>query len=259
MKNSSYPSVPVIVSIIGAESRKAMYLTHIRSLDGQYMYKDKWVPTSWDTQTVYEWRYTNKPLGIINQLITPGKYYQFHFDGSVLMTKYGPVNEHGAKLDVPGLTRVKLSAKRQTIEWDYDSQSLVEFPMTKVTPSMVIDDWTGNCSNIKARLVDNKVQEYLQLTDRYVVYLPMFIIKTMKKIELNRYNEAYYQESLFPNDDNPHTVIEETSINSHIQMEFDYIDRTESYTTITITDTYDERSALKQWERDNPDYQSYTN
>ena len=60
MKNSNYNSVPVIASIIGSKSRKAMYLTNVTSLDGTRIYKDKWVPTSWNTNTKTEFRYTNK-------------------------------------------------------------------------------------------------------------------------------------------------------------------------------------------------------
>ena len=46
MKNSNYNSVPVIASIIGSKTRKAMYLTNVTSLDGTRIYKDKWVQTS---------------------------------------------------------------------------------------------------------------------------------------------------------------------------------------------------------------------
>ena len=247
MKNSSYKSVPVIASIIGSKSRKAMYLTNVTSLDGKRIYKDKWIPTSWSTNSKYEFRYTNKERGLNNQLIVPGSYYKFNFKDSVLMTDQGAVNEHGAILEVKGLTKVKKSASKQTIEWEYDSQSLVEFPMNKVSEAMVIDKYDDrNVSAIKSKLVDGKVQDYVQLKDRYVIYVPTWLIKNFEE----RYTTRIVEEELFDNDDMFYGIAEDTAIQSVTAREFSYINRLEMNFEIV--------NSLSQWEIDNPEYASYS-
>lgn len=246
MNTSSYKSVPVIASIIGSKSRKAMYLTNITSLDGKRIYKDKWIPTSWSTNSQYEFRYTNAERGLHNQLIVPGRYYRFNFKDSVLMTDQGAVNEHGAILEVKGLTKVKKSASRQTIEWEYDSQSLVEFPMNKVSEAMVVDKYDDrNVSAIKSRLVDGKVKEYLQLKDRYVIYVPTWLIKNFEE----RYTTRVIKEELFDNDDMFYGVAEDSAMQSVVNQQFDYINRD--------TMNFEQVDTLTQWELDNPEYASY--
>lgn len=247
MNNSSYKSVPVIASIIGSKSRKAMYLTNITSLDGKRIYKDKWIPTSWSTNSKYEFRYTNAERGIHNQLIVPGKYYRFNFKDSVLMTDQGAVNEHGAILEVKGLTKVKKSASRQTIEWEYDSQSLVEFPMNKVSEAMLVDRYDErNVSRIKTRLVDGKVTDYYQIKDRYVIYVPTWLIKNFDE----RYTKRIVEDELFDNDDMFYGVAEETALQSVVNEQFDYITRD--------TMNFEQLDSLTQWEIDNPEYASYS-
>lgn len=247
MNNSSYKSVPVIASIIGSKSRKAMYLTNITSLDGKRIYKDKWIPTSWSTNSKYEFRYTNPERGIQNQLITVGKYYRFNFKDSVLMTDQGAVNEHGSILEVKGLTKVKKSSSRQTIEWEYDSQSLVEFPMNKVSEAMLVDRYDErNVSRIKSRLVDNKVTEYYQIKDRYVIYIPTWLIKNFEE----RYTTRIVEEELFDNDDMYYGVAEDTAMQSVVSAQFDYINRD--------TMNFEQVDSLTQWELDNPEYASYS-
>lgn len=246
MNNSSYKSVPVIASIIGSKSRKSMYLANVTSLDGKRQYKDKWIPTQWNVTTLTEWRYTNKQRNINNQLVEPGKYYHFHFKESVLMTDQGPVNAYGSNLEVEGLTKVKLSARKQTIEWEHDSQSLYEFPMSRVSEAMVIDEWTGNCSNIKSRLVDGVVKDYYQIIDRYIIYIPTWLIGNFDEI----YTVKSKQPQLFPNDDEFFGVAEQTAIDSHTSEKFDYIQRD--------TMNFEQVDALTQWELDNPEYASYS-
>lgn len=245
MKNSTYNSVPVIASIIGSKSRKAMYLTNVTSLDGTRIYKDKWVPTSWSSNSKYEFRYTDKERGIHNQLAIPGSYYKFNFKDSVLMTDQGPVNEHGTNLEVKGLTKVKISASRQTVEWDYDSQSLVEYPMYKVTEAMVIERHDDrNVSAIKAKLIDGKVVEYLQLKDRYIVYIPTWLIKNFQE----RYTVKTIDVDLMHNDNNYESVAEQTALDSIIADNFSYITRDAMH--------FEETDSLTQWEIDNPEYAS---
>ena len=57
MKNSNYQSVPVLASVIGSKTRKAMYLVNITSMDGEKVYKDKWVPVQWGDGVTIDWTY----------------------------------------------------------------------------------------------------------------------------------------------------------------------------------------------------------
>jgi hypothetical protein len=245
MKNSTYNSVPVIASIIGSKSRKAMYLTNVTSLDGKRIYKDKWIPTSWSSNTKVEIRYTNKERGIINQVVHAGKYYKFHFKDSVLLTDKGAVNSYGAKLDVPGLQINKVSNGKVTIEWEHHSQSLVEFPMSRVSEAMIIDKYNKrNVSAIKSKLVDGKVKDYYELEDRYIIYVPTWLIRNFEE----RYTKKISQVELFENDNMFETVIEKTAKDSQIQEQFSYIDRREM--------NFEAIDSLTQWELDNPEYAS---
>jgi len=248
MNTSSYKSVPVIASIIGSKSRKAMYLTNITSLDGKRIYKDKWIPTSWSTNSIYEFRYTNNERGIHNQLIIPGKYYRFNFKDSVLMTDQGAVNEHGAILEVKGLTKVKKSASRQTIEWEYDSQSIVEFPMNKVSEAMLVDRYDErNVSRIKSRLVNGKVVEYYQIEERYIIYVPTWLISNFER----KYEMVMrIIDDNFENDNDSYGIAENTAYQSNLNQQFDYINRD--------TINFEQVDSITQWEIDNPEYASYS-
>lgn len=258
MKNSNYKSVPVIASVIGSKSRKSMYLVNITSLDGKKIYNNAWVPTAWNDTTRSEWRYTRKVYNersqkfitiIDNALIEPGKYYKFHFKESVLMTTSGPVNEFGGKLDVEGLKKVKLSVTRRSIEWEEHSQELVEFPLKKATPSMLIPQQNNKgTSPIKQRLVNGNIEKFLQLEDRYIIYLPVWFIQNLKL----KFQSAYsVDDELFSNeeDTNTESIIEETAYNSKIAEQFSYIDRREM--DFQVIDS------LTQWELDNPEYLSF--
>ena len=44
---TSYESVIINASFIGAKSRKAMYLVNPRNEFGTTVYKNVWIPTSW--------------------------------------------------------------------------------------------------------------------------------------------------------------------------------------------------------------------
>jgi hypothetical protein len=247
MKTSSYNSVPVIASIIGSKSRRSMYLANITSLDGKRQYKDKWIPTSWNVTTKTEWRYTNKQRNINNQLIEPGKYYYFDFNESVLMTDQGAVNAYGSNLEVEGLTKVKMSAHRQSIEWKQDdSQSLYEFPMSRVSQAMHIEEYTGSISNIKSRLIDGVVKEYYQIVDKYIIFIPTWLIKNFDEL----YTVKTKQQKLFTNDDEFFGVAEQTAIDSYTAEKFDYMQRDTMH--------FEEIDSLTQWEQDNPEYATHS-
>ena len=250
---TNYKSIPVIASIIGSKTRTAMYLMNITSLDGSRTYQNKWIPTRWKRTTKVEWRYDSVRYNLQNVLISPGKYYKFHYDESVLMTDGGPVNMWGDYLDVKGLRKVKTSVK-QSIQWEYHSQSLYELPMSQVTDKMIIDRHdSNNLSNINCKLVNKKVVEYYQVRDRYIVYLPTWLINTMIEkqnikidweLEQSKINQWY----MF-NDNKFETVAEETAKNSVIQTAFNYIDRTNI--------DFKAMDSIQQWELDNPEYKSH--
>lgn len=251
MKNVVYKSVPLVASVIRGTSGKSLYLTHVTSLDGSRIYSDGWCPIRWGKPTEYLWRYTNKDLNIVNSLVTPGRYYRFHFKDNVLMTPRGAVTHDGAQLKVPGLVKHKIAGNRQIIGYEFHSQSLVEFPMTKVTPAMDINRWKGNKSLIKSKLVDTKVQEYLQITDRYIINVPVFCMDNFKERRLTPVTSV---DNLFSNDDNPESIIEQTAYDSHVADKFNYIDRSEMYQDVRPDSSNSQRTAMQQWLIDNPEY-----
>jgi len=245
---TNYKSVPVIASVIGSKTRSAMYLMNITSLDGSRTYKNKWIPTQWKRTTKVEWRYDSTRYNLKNVLIEPGKYYKFHFDESVLMTQGGAVNMWGDYIDVKGLRKVNTAVK-QSIQWEYHSQSLYELPMSQVTDKMIIDKFTdNNLSRINCKLVNKKVVEYYQVYDRYIIYIPTWLIGNMEENTNWNINRPLNQWYMF-NDNHFETVAEQTAKNSKSDEKFSYIDRKEM--------EFAQVSSLTQWEIDNPEYKSH--
>lgn len=254
MKTATYKSVPVIASVIGSKSRKAMYLTHVTSLNGDRLYNDAWITTSWKSNKIFEYRYSNKELGIHNQQIFPGKYYKFHFEEFVLMTADGPVNEHGSPLSVDGLQRIVVSYDKKYIEWEETNPSYVQFPLKKQTAAMDIQQWTGNKSNIKSILVNGKIQRNLELTQRFIIHVPTWLFKANFKQRATLITPEY--DDNFSNDDIAESIIEQTAYDSETQAKFDYLDRSDIFQDSRPSASDNERSAIAQWELDNPEYMS---
>lgn len=197
MKNATYKSVPLVVSIIGSKNRRSMYIMNVTSLDGNIIYKDTWLPTQW------QW-----PSGLM------------------------------------------------TIEWEYHSQGLVEYPLKKVTDSMAINVYDKrNVLNISSKLINGRVVDFLQITDRYVIYVPIFLMnnleKKFKKLEKEQ------QAVLFDNDDNPETIIEQTTKDYEMATKFYGSDRSVMITSNHRVNGYKEIDAITQWEQDNDEYSSY--
>lgn len=204
---TNYTSVPVIASVIGSVTRKAMYLVHVTSLDGEKIYADTWIPIKWNQ---------SRPAMV------------------------------------------------QYIQWEHHSQSLVEFPMTKATPSMIIEQ-----DDIVRRLVNNKPQSFLQLTNRFIIHLPVWMITPKKVVDENgvetkqdpilklKYQKAVEMptEETFDNDNEYYGVAEskDASLTSSLR---DYL-QDRSNTTFSVQFESTQLDSLLQWERDNPDYQSY--
>lgn len=61
---TSYESVAIVAHVIGAKSRKAMYLVQPQSIDGNTIYKNSWIPTSWNSKKLgkqsIEWEVTRE-------------------------------------------------------------------------------------------------------------------------------------------------------------------------------------------------------
>jgi hypothetical protein len=201
MKNSTYQSVPVIASVIGSKSRKAMYLVHITSLDGTKIYKDTWVPTSWKD------------------------------------------------FDCP--------EEQFTINWDNHTDTYVEFPLNQATDAMMLEKYDttySGVSRVKERLINNKVTRFYTMTERYVIYIPVWKFKNMKvKYSLKQDNaqavKSVEQLDLFPNEYDHMGIAERTAYESHNQDSLQ--DRADG---TVLTGHSDYEVALKQWEQDNPDY-----
>lgn len=205
---TNYKSIPVIASVIGSVTRKAMYITHVTSINGETIYHDTWIPVSW---------LDNK------------------------------------------------SKEKQFIEWENHSQSLVQFPISKATKSMIIDE-----NNIIRRMVDNKATSYMELTERFVLYLPFWFFTEKKvindtgmeetidpilKTKFKKTTSEEEQNELF-NDDEFFSIIEEKAAHKTEGLRNYLTDRAENTFGLQFYEETD-RSSIQQWELDNPEYQSY--
>lgn len=258
----TYTSVPVIASIIGSVTRKAMYLVQPTSLDGTKIYHNTWIPVSWNGTETRELRYTNKRYGIIDKLLVPSTYHRFEDHGQLLITKNGPVDEHGNYIHIDGLKTVT-TPKRQRIEWSvHNHDQIIELDMKKATPSMVYDH-----NDVVRRLVDGQVKSYIQLHTQYVIHIPIWMVteRTVKKdgktekldpivrVRLSKPTTKVEEESLF-NDDQFYGVAESKALDSQNQ---EYIlDRPHATAGLMFGDT--ELSSIQQWELENPEYISYS-
>ena len=54
---TDYKSIPIVASVIGSKSRKAMYIVHPTNVKGTTLYKDKWIPTQWGQDKRIKWEY----------------------------------------------------------------------------------------------------------------------------------------------------------------------------------------------------------
>jgi hypothetical protein len=54
---TNYKSIPIVASVIGSKSRKAMYIVHPTNVKGTTLYKDKWIPTQWGQDKRIKWEY----------------------------------------------------------------------------------------------------------------------------------------------------------------------------------------------------------
>mgnify|MGYP003136376844 CR=1 FL=1 len=241
---TNYKSVPVIASVIGSHSRKSMYLVHITNLSGTKLYRNKWVPTSWNHTTETKYYYKGQQIFL-------GKYYDFGSAGKLLMTNKGPVTTQGVEIKIKGITTTKDTEPRH-IAWKYHNQEFVEFDMKDATPAMMFESYDlTNISRFNHKLVGTKVHKYYEMIDRYIIMIPTWLIGSFEEIG-HKSSTDYTTPELYHNDDNPETVIEETSINSHTTDKFSY--RGDANDLYMSEFAIEDSQSLQQWDSDNPDY-----
>lgn len=259
---TTYKSIPVIASVIGSVTRKAMYIVQPTSLDGSKIYHDTWIPVSWNGTETRELRYTNKRYGIINKLLVPSTYHRFEEHGQLLITKNGPIDEYGNYIHIEGVHTVTTPIK-QKIEWEvHNHDELIEFDMKRATPSMMYDH-----KDVVRRVVDGKPKSYLQLQQRILLHIPIWMItpRTVQKegktttsepiikVRLSKPQKQEADEQLF-NDDEFYGVTESRCMAS---LDQDYIqDRPHATAGLMFGDT--ELTSIQQWELENPEYISYS-
>ena len=250
---TTYKSVQIIASVIGSVSRKAMYLVQPESIDGSKIYKNTWIPVQWTESNHREHRYTNKEIGIHNQLLEVSKYYTFPEHGDLLITDKGPVDSIGNYVRIDGVHTVTQSQKQLQIQWEEHSQSYVELPMSKVTPSMLVDLHDNrNVSNVKHRIVNGKDQAYLALERRVLLHVPTWL---MRNFEIKYKRQDIAVDDLFHNDDEFYGVAESKAEHLNKGLKEYQEDRAASTYSLQFLDT--ELTSIQQWERDNPEYLSY--
>jgi hypothetical protein len=241
---TNYKSVPVIASVIGSHSRKSMYLVHITNLSGTKLYRNKWVPTSWNHTTETKYYYKGQQIFL-------GKYYDFGSKGKLLMTNKGPVTPQGVEIKVKDIKSIPTKEPRH-IAWKYHNQEFVEFDMKDATAAMMFESYDlTNISRFNHKLVGTKVHKYYEMIDRYIIMIPTWLISTFEEIG-SRKSTDDTTTNLFHNDDNPESIIEETSINSHITDKFSY--RGDANDMYMSDFAIEDSESLQQWDSDNPDY-----
>lgn len=145
----------------------------------------------------------------------------------------------------------KVTQEIVTIEWDYASESLYELPMSQTSAGMRIvrrDSKDTHRSVVKSRLVDGKVVEYLQLTERFTFYIPSWLMRNFKVKYRPIKGQLPLYDDNFSNDDEFFGVAEDTAKRSFEQESLQ--DRVNDiFTSDNVFEPH-----IKQWEQDNPEY-----
>ena len=197
---TSYKSVPVVCSIIGTKTRKSMYIYNVKSLNGDTVYQDRYVPVKWGNNV--------------------------------------------------------------TIEWERTTDEFVQFPLSLARPIMIIPKFNEiGVSNISQSRVNGKVQSYYEMTDRYIVYIPMWLFLPQKDDNGNNKPNTGFKtkytkvlpkadDDLFINDDSPYTIAEDIAYKSEQDLAFDYRPSADKM----LSGLEFENDSLAQWEIENPEY-----
>ena len=190
---TSYESVIINASFVGAKSRKAMFLVNPRNEFGTTVYKNVWIPTSW----------------------------------------------------------VDNDAVRHTIQWQHATPEYTELPMSQVTPAMLVETISSfgvGDSLIGSRMVDNKVQKYVELSQRVEIAVPKWMMRNFKR----KYTKVVKEsdaDDLFSNKHSHYNIIDDTAKASHDQLVLQERPLTDWFTIIGGGEP-----AVEQWLKDNPEY-----
>jgi hypothetical protein len=192
---TSYESVIINASFVGAKSRKAMYLVNPRNQFGTTIYKNVWIPTSW--------------------------------------------------VD-------KSSNERHVIQWQDVSQEYVELPMREVTPGMLVETLSthnGGDSLVGSRMVDGKVQQYVELNQRIEIAVPKWAMRNFKRKYTKVVRDESAQSDLFENEYSHYNIIDNVAKTSHEQHVLQERPLAEWFTSEGGAEP-----AIDQWLIDNPEY-----
>ena len=70
-----------------------------------------------------------------------------------------------------------------TIEWEQTNDMVVQFPLSDARPIMIIPKYNdiGISNIVSHRLPNGKIQNYYEMTSRYIVYIPMWLFLQQTK------------------------------------------------------------------------------
>ena len=141
--------------------------------------------------------------------------------------------------------------KREIIEWRHATPEYVEFPRNKVTPAMLVETLSTygvGDTLIKSRLVDNKVQQYIELQQRIDIAIPTWFIKNLKVKFRKVVHKDEPQE--FSNSHSHYSIIDDVAKQSHDAL----ILQERPDTDWMVSEQGMREPAIEQWLKDNPEY-----
>lgn len=231
----------------------SVLLKHVTSIDGSILYNDISVPRRWrggSPETYY--RYTSKRYNTVVEKVA-GQYLNLDDGSRLLCTNKGLDNGYGVTIIPTGVE--KLTRKKYVyLKWYDAKHEVIEIPSRQVKSWMDVEDYDKRGVSLwKERLVNGRVQRYYQLQTRCNFELPWFVQDDVtEKFKLQKSERI----DLFTNDDGYYGVAEQTCIDSQPENQY-YLQDTEY-----AWDAFDVKGniqdiALKTWEQDNPEYQTY--
>ena len=151
--------------------------------------------------------------------------------------------------------------KRTTIEWERTSDEFVQFPLTLARPIMIIPkaDAIG-CTNICRKRVNGVVQDYFEITQRHIIYIPLWLFLPQKDSQSGGFKTMFTKlkpsiasqedEQLYKNDDSPYTMAEDADYKAEQEESLAYRPSAD----VMLTGLEIENDGLAQWEIDHPEY-----
>ena len=169
-----------------------------------------------------------------------------------------PQSLDGSKIYKNAWVPTKWHSKRDdvhyTVQWESTSESYIELPMSQVTPSMLIETvstYGVGDTLINERLVNNKVQRYVALQRRFIIYVPKFAMQNLQ-VKYSKVIEKEEDNDLFHNEYSHYSIADEMAHESQQQIILQ--DRPDY--SWTVTGGIENSPQLEQWLKDNPEYQN---